>query len=384
MYIGARFWQNSWKPGLPGRGQSVMPLFSESYHHCTPRLFGRWILPIIIAALSLAAVGCSRSASGEYVGSTATSVVRLQLVETPDKHVSGQMNVATLKPDGTIVSETLQISGTTDGDNLSLTASAPPVPLGPVFNLSGTYGWSSLNITESSLSGQLKTITMNRSGTKEYNAALSQLQKQSALILAAQAEAKAREEKQKAEAKAIQEKLDQEAKEVQEKQNSARQIQLLCDRMERFDKAASATLQRFPSINAKYHSITSRVQQYLERDQALAGDQNATYTRSEIRYQIGNGLYATGQLHFEVQSLQSDFNNRIVAEMRSVLTVRIYCSFHAQDVLLQPACKRFNDLYPTYSQVYADIARGLENLEKTYRSEEATQQNLQTAAQQIN
>lgn len=334
--------------------------------------------------LCLVLTACSRNASGEYVGNSTTSVVRLQLVETPDKHLSGQMDVAILKPDGTIVSETLKIAGTTDGNKLSLTASAPPVPLGPVFNLSGTIGWNSLDVTASGGNGLLKTVTLKPGNVDEYNTALSALQKKSASIRVARAEAQRREEQKKAEAQAYREKLNREVKEVQDKHALARRIQLLCDRMERFDKAASATLQRFPTIEAKYRTITSKVQKFFEHDQMLAGDSNASYTRSEIRYQMGNGLYATGQLHFEVQSLQSDFNNRIASEMKAVRTVKADCDSLAKDPILQPACQRFNSLYPTYAEVFAQVGHGLTKLEATYQTELEKQKSLQTAARHIN
>ena len=76
---------------------------------------------ILWLALCLSTSGCSKHAlSGQYLASTPTAVARLQLVETPDNHLSGQIEVSALQPDGKIQYINSAVNGAADGPNVSL------------------------------------------------------------------------------------------------------------------------------------------------------------------------------------------------------------------------------------------------------------------------
>ena len=47
----------------------------------------------------LAASGCRREISGTYLATDPNGAVWLQLVRTPDNHLTGQLAISTLKPD---------------------------------------------------------------------------------------------------------------------------------------------------------------------------------------------------------------------------------------------------------------------------------------------
>ena len=60
------------------------------------------VLPMCGALALVLMVGCQRNISGSYLAGDKSAVVWLQVVRTPDNHLTGQMAANALKPDGTI------------------------------------------------------------------------------------------------------------------------------------------------------------------------------------------------------------------------------------------------------------------------------------------
>ena len=52
--------------------------------------------------------------------------------------------------------------------------------------------------------------------------------------------------------------------------------------------------------------------------------------------------------------------------------------------IVDPACKRLKDLYPSYSEVYRNVAQGLADIERTYQAELKKQRALKAEADQLN
>lgn len=75
---------------------------------------GSLILSTLAAVVLL--TGCQRSISGTYLVSDNGSVVWLELVRTPDNHLTGQLSLTTLKPDGTIDRNSVSVAGAIDGE----------------------------------------------------------------------------------------------------------------------------------------------------------------------------------------------------------------------------------------------------------------------------
>src|SRR5580658_1188190 len=89
-------------------------------------MFGRkeFLLGVLPACVSLVLmVGCHRSISGSYLASDKSAVVWLQVVRTPDNHLTGQMAANVLKPDGTIEQNSASITGAVDGENVTIQGS---------------------------------------------------------------------------------------------------------------------------------------------------------------------------------------------------------------------------------------------------------------------
>jgi len=76
------------------------------------------------AALAVALLaGCQRDISGYYVASDNSAVIWLQVVPTPDNHLTGQLAANVLRPDGAVEQDSASIAGTVDGDNVTIRGS---------------------------------------------------------------------------------------------------------------------------------------------------------------------------------------------------------------------------------------------------------------------
>lgn len=140
---------------------------------------------ILWLALCLSTSGCSKHAlSGQYLASTPAAVARLQLVETPDNRLSGQIEVSALQPDGKIQYINSAVNGAVDGPNVSLSLESAGPLQNPV-QVSGTFSLDSLTLTGGFTGSHSSTLVMRGGDLDQYHAALAGLNKRAMAILAA-------------------------------------------------------------------------------------------------------------------------------------------------------------------------------------------------------
>jgi hypothetical protein len=350
-----------------------MPSINESHRRDQPHVIQRCAIVMAVGAC-LSLFGCGdQSASGEYVGGSSTEVDRLQLVETPDWHLMGQLEISQLKPDGHIEYLNFAVTGAADGSNVSLSMKLP-VPLTPAVDMSGTLAWNGITLTGGTLGGQSNTYTLRRGDDNQYQIALRALRTQAAQVSRDRAVAQA-----KAEAQAEQ------ARQLAQERTVAQQINQLSDQMERIESTATENLQKFPAVASHYRDITSKMEEYLARERSLAGDQGAFSARSQLTLTINQGTIATYQLHDQVELVRDDFDGNATPMTKAAQTAKSDCENpNIQTDELKTACTRFLQIFPAYSKTYMDMIMGLADLEATYRSEEQKQRDLQMAAQHIN
>ena len=207
-------------------------------------------LAVVILLLGL--IGCGRSNhSGEYLASTATTVVRLQIVETADKHLSGQMEVSNMNPEGQIHYIDWSVGGVADGSDISLNLKPTSLLLG-VVNVSGSLSGNKLTLTGGISGTSSDSYVLYRSSLDQYRTALAALKRQSAATIKQRREA-AVKAVIAATAEAMREKVqrDQEA--------FAADVHKLCDGMDKFTVAGRAMIQTIPQIAARYRGITAKM-----------------------------------------------------------------------------------------------------------------------------
>ena len=130
---------------------------------------------------------CHRNISGSYLASDNGAVCWLEVVRTPDRHLTGQLASSVLKPDGQIEQTAATVTGAIDGENVTISGSGF---LGlSEFTLSGTLDWNTLTLT----GAQPIPISFKRATVGEFQSAESALNTRSQAILKEKADADAQQ-----------------------------------------------------------------------------------------------------------------------------------------------------------------------------------------------
>jgi hypothetical protein len=322
----------------------------------------------VIAALTLLC-GCRRDVSGTYIASDEGSVVSVQLVRTPDDHLTGQFTDSRLKPDGSIDRKSVTLSGAVDGENLSIT-SAGLLGIQSI-TLSGTLSGDTLTLT----GPEAQPLIFKRSSLNVCQAQLDALNGRSQAILAEKAAALTR---QRAE---------------QSQRNFVAQADRLVEQMQQFDQQAEAHLTRFPGVEKQYQGITAKMRDYVEKERHLAGNSNASVTRSQLSIAATQVSYETEQLHYQGQALESSVtastnqlltDGRNYGQMCQALASTPNTNLTIEQVKAETsACDRLRDGIALFRPKYNELEGGLTHLEQVYTQERNTQQALLQTAQKL-
>jgi hypothetical protein len=314
-------------------------------------------------------LGCHREISGTYLATDEGSVVSVQLVRTPDYHLTGQLAIAQLKPDGTIDRKSATLTGAIDGENLSIT-SAGLLGLQSI-TLSGTLNGDTLTLA----GPQAQPLILKRSSLSIYQAQLSVLDGRSQAMLAAKAAAVARENAERSQ------------------RNFVQAIDRLVEQMQQFDQQADVYLTRFPGVEKQYQSITAKVRDSVEKERHLAGNPNASVTRSQLSIAATQESYETEQLHYQGQSLESSMaptTNQLLTDARSYAQVCEALASTSPPNLTPKqkegetsACDRLRASIVQFRPKYNAFEGGLTHLEQVYTQENNAQQALLQTAEKL-
>jgi hypothetical protein len=311
--------------------------------------------------------GCHREISGTYLVSDKGLVCWLQIVRTPDNHLSGQISTALIGADGKIQQESAPVTGAVNAENVTISVNRF---LGlQTTTLGGTLDGDKLTL--SGVGGS--PLVLRRADFGEYQQRLGELTAQSSQIVGAKKAAEAREQ-------------------IEQRQQSViAETERIVGRMERFDVEAEAHLKRFPDIEKHYREITQRVAKYVDRERELKSNPNAGVTRSQLSVAASQASIETEQLHNSIQSSQSTFELNIKPVAAEATSLEERC--HADDSpgALIPsevearnaACERPLLAEATFRQRYSATATGLADLERVYLQERNTQQGLLKTAETL-
>src|SRR5579872_5884326 len=151
-------------PRITGHGQTVGHLLGRA----------------LFSAGVLLSSGCGRSdISGSYVASDQNSAIMLQIVESPDRHLSGQVTALFVQPDGKIQNVNEAVSGAADGTSLTIeTKPNGMLTIGP--ELSGTVNWKGgIELTGPARNGQVTTLLFERGTAGQFQMTASQVRSRS-------------------------------------------------------------------------------------------------------------------------------------------------------------------------------------------------------------
>jgi hypothetical protein len=296
--------------------------------------------------------------------------VWLQLVRTPDDHLTGQLSLSKLNTDGKIDFDSVAVAGVIGDGNVTLSGNRF---FGlQTFTLSGTVDGNKLTLSGS---GGPTPFVLKRADMSEYQKQLAILNGHSQAILAAKAAALSRQRTEQA------------------SRNFVVRVDQLMGDMQRFNSEADVHLGRFPGVEKGYQGITAKMNEYVEKERRLAGNPNAAVTRSQLSVAANQASLATDQAHFQGQSLQSslEMNWKPVADEAAKLGAVCHGLEASPVAGLTPeqvggqntACSRLSDALPTFSQKYNAMTAGLAHLEQVYTREKNAQQALLQTAEKL-
>jgi hypothetical protein len=320
-----------------------------------------------VAVLGLLSA-CRRDVSGTYLVNDKVAVCWLQLVRTPDNRLTGQLISSVLKPDGEIERGSVSLTGAVDGENVTLSG-------GGFLGLSTTALSGALEGNRLTLTGVQSTpVTLNRSTLAEYQAKLSEQNNRSQAILSAKADATSRQ------------------KTSQEQESFVAEMNQLVGKMQQFDSEADIHLNRFPSAEKSYEAITAKMTEYITRERQLAGNPNLSNARAQLVNSATQASFATDQMHYQGQSLQSSLDTNIapIAGEETALDRRCSESGFVRGNLTpaeiearRDSCGRFVSVALLFRQKYNAVSAGLSHLDQVYKHEKDVQERLLEAAQKL-
>ena len=149
-------------------------------------------LSMCVVAALIMLCGCQRDISGTYLASDKDAVFWLQIVRTPDDHLTGQMAFSALGTDGKVAQTSVPVTGAVHAENVTVSVSRFMGLQTATFG--GTLDGNKLTLS----SGEASPIVLKRSNITEYQKQLGELNGRSQAILAAKAAALTNEKAEQA------------------------------------------------------------------------------------------------------------------------------------------------------------------------------------------
>lgn len=334
---------------------------------------GKRALLIATLVCTMSCVEARAGTSGVYISRFTNAVEMLQLVETPDHHVSGQLQAVIHTGDGNIETDSYQVSGAADGSNITLTLKLNALLSDPVTE-TGAFDGDKLELTGKLGADQPQTLVFAKSTVTEFLSLANVVRDQARFAKVRKVTA---EEKQK------EEEVEQEFVSGTAK---------LANRMQHFVSVAEALLPKFPIVEKQYQTISSNMYTYYRKERVLAGNSNGSVARGQINVALSQASISTDQLHNQVQITQRDFENNIVPLSTQVDSAERSCSIVQTSTPRnsdQPkderdsVCGTLKNAEPQFRQAYDAMAKNLAEAEAAYRQAHKYQQGLVTASSQI-
>lgn len=331
---------------------------------------------VIFLALGMLAACGDKSVSGSYIAKFTNAVGLLQLVETPGKHVTGQLQMV-VNIDGEVQNNSYSVTGAVDGSNISLSLK-PNLLLSESVPESGTFNSSTIMVTGKFASAQPVMTTFVRADAREFQPLVKAINDQAEGVRAAKATAAARQREVQAEAAARE-------KAAQQERDFVNGLEALVRRMDHFDSAVNSILGKVPAAEQRYHAITAQMRENLRKERSLAGNPNAGVARSQISIAINQGSIATDQLHNEVQPTQWDYENNAVPLMKQAAAAETTCrglqngtgdDLASQTDARNAACKQLLDAGGRFKPKFDAFSQNLKHLEEVYQQEHTAQVQL--------
>jgi hypothetical protein len=305
--------------------------------------------------------------TGHYIAQFSNGVYRLQLDETADQHLTGQLDTVVIGQNGKLEYTSFAATGVADGNSVSLSFKQSGI-LGAELSGSGATDGNKLSLTGNLNPRYVSTINFIRASDAQYQSTVNNL----IAAVNKAASAKAAADAQKALA----------AKQIAFAKAGA---SLAADLL-KFESAADQHLARWPHTEQIYQQITAKMSDYLSIERQLAGNDNAAAKRGQIVVAINQVSITTDQLHIGVQSLQNNFETNISPLLGAIQKAKFDCETHNVITATSngaAACQDIVRASEPFQAKYNAFAAGLVQLEQVYQAEHGKQDRLMQEANRL-
>lgn len=309
-----------------------------------------------MSAILLVASCGQPSISGQYVFADDDEAVLLQLVETPDKKLSGQFDITTLNDKGKIESRQMQVEGATGGNIVTLTTKPSSFFDGKI-GFTGKVEGSKISFTSSGAS-----FEVTKQNSKVYQKAVSALEDTSKAQLQKIALAKEQEEKQRQTA------------------NYVAQLNDMSMRLREETKAVSQHIEAVKKADAAYPAISAKMSQILQAKRT----EPDSYKRNQMDYQLNQGTYSTNQVTWQFENSADFAEDQTAKYVAKVAPAIESClSVPLEIAELRSACDNLNASAPPFKARIDELLGLVKKTKATYEAESARQKAIITEADKI-
>lgn len=294
---------------------------------------------IILAALCLTAPTLGLcSVSGLYIAHYSDGVAMLQIIETPDHRISGNLRMVAVKKEGRLIRTSYTIVGAVDGQNISMELQ---------------HGSP---ITAVATGNGIRVVGLGENASVFQRGSLDEFERQAAALQSASRVA-----------------LDHRAEEAQ-------QAKLMTDvndataSMTRLLASSDKLTQTLVSTQTRLRNITKQMAEYLAKARSLAGNTNSRAEDARAGYiqKVGEGPYATASLQFEFQNLRTQFGEKQTSTFNRTAVLEEAC----KQVNGISACNKFSEILPAYRARYAAMKQSLDSWSAVYQQEKLEQDRI--------
>ena len=310
-----------------------------------------------------AAVAHAADVSGTYVGNAPNSSVMLQLVQTHGGNVIGRFEQYYVAPGGTQVQITnASVTGAVGGHTVVLQIKLAEA-FGGTIPASGDLEGDTMDLSGGRM-GSTFDFHLVRSSAQAFQGQLRRLDTLASIQAQMHASVAAEKERMK------------------KQQEGQENVQASTARLEKFDAATPAELQRISAITARFPHITQVMRELLAREEAIPFP-SGQYQRGSVAYDVGEGSYQAGAAHFQLgqQELGAGYEQGRIAPPgpdTSVGRARTFCADPAQSKA--PWCVKFEGALARYTADRRELNAAFDKAESTYATEHVEQKRLEARA----
>jgi hypothetical protein len=178
------------------------------------------------------------------------------------------------------------------------------------------------------------------------------------------------------------------AKAIQAQQNFSSEITRILRQIPVFNARADLHLSKYPAVEERLHSITTKMAELVDREKQLAGRSNSEVARSQLAVDVNEGSLTADQLHNEIRSLRASLDSNVQPLSVEITNLRDTCHHvpaitRGQSEADNAACEQLSRVDGPFREKLDAVTRGLDRLERICAEERRAQDALLETAQRL-